>query len=60
MEKSEVHSDLSSFEKGSEDNDQHIAPSMVYAYAAPQNGYPVCNGAPNLTVDIPALQELAS
>ena len=60
MEKSEVHSDLSSFEKGLEDNDQHIAPSMVYAYAALKMGIPFANGAPNLTVDIPALQELAS
>ena len=60
MEKSEVHSDLSSFEKGLEDNDPHIAPSMVYAYAALKMGIPFANGAPNLTVDIPALQELAS
>ena len=60
MEKSEVHSDLSSFEKGLEDNDQYIAPSMVYAYAALKLGIPFANGAPNLTVDIPALQELAS
>ena len=60
MEKSDVHSDLSSFEKGLEDNDPHIAPSMVYAYAALKMGIPFANGAPNLTVDIPALQELAS
>ena len=60
MEKSDVHSDLSSFEKGLESNDPHIAPSMVYAYAALKMGIPFANGAPNLTVDIPALQELAS
>ena len=60
MEKSNVHSDLSSFEKGLESNDPHIAPSMVYAYAALKMGIPFANGAPNLTVDIPALQELAS
>ncbi len=60
MEKSDVHSDLSSFEKGLESNDPHIAPSMVYAYAALKLGIPFANGAPNLTVDIPALQELAS
>ena len=60
MEKSDVHSNLSSFEKGLEDNDPHIAPSMVYAYAALKMGISFANGAPNLTVDIPALQELAS
>ena len=60
MEKSDVHSDLSSFEKGLASNDPHIAPSMVYAYAALKMGIPFANGAPNLTVDIPALQELAS
>jgi len=60
MEKSDVHSDLSSFEKGLESNDPQIAPSMVYAYAALKMGIPFANGAPNLTVDIPALQELAS
>src|SRR3990172_8727709 len=32
---------------------------MIYAYAALQSGVPFANGAPNLTVDIPALVELA-
>ena len=36
-----------------------IAPSMIYAYAALKSGVPFANGAPNLTVDIPALTELA-
>jgi myo-inositol-1-phosphate synthase len=36
-----------------------IAPSMIYAYAALMEGVPYANGAPNLTVDIPALQQLA-
>ena len=42
-----------------EANDDAIAPSMLYAYAALMEGVPFANGAPNLTVDIPALVELA-
>ena len=56
----EVHSSLKSFEAGLESNDPYIAPSQIYAYAAIKNGIPFVNGAPNLTVDIPALQEMAS
>src|SRR5438094_8184873 len=40
-------------------NHPSIAPSMLYAWAAITSGVPFANGAPNLTVDIPALQELA-
>jgi myo-inositol-1-phosphate synthase len=40
-------------------NDPAIAPSMIYAWAALQEGIPFANGAPNLTVDVPALQALA-
>jgi myo-inositol-1-phosphate synthase len=40
-------------------SDPAIAPSMIYAYAALSLGIPFANGAPNLTVDIPALSELA-
>ncbi len=54
-----VHQDLDSFEKAMKQNHAAIAPSMLYAYAAIQRGVPFANGAPNLTVDIPALQELA-
>ena len=54
-----VHRDLRSFEKALKANHQAIAPSMIYAYAALQRRVPFANGAPNLTVDIPALQELA-
>ena len=55
----EVHKNLKNFEKGLENNDSNIAPSMIYAYAALKSKISFCNGAPNLTVDIPALQELA-
>jgi myo-inositol-1-phosphate synthase len=53
------HATLEQFEKAMERNDEAIAPSMLYAYAALMEGVPFCNGAPNLTVDLPALQELA-
>ena len=40
-------------------NHPAIAPSMLYAYAAISEGVPFANGAPNLTVDIPALEDFA-
>jgi myo-inositol-1-phosphate synthase len=57
---SEVHMDLDTFEQGLKDNDNHITPSQVYAYALLKMGVPFANGAPNLTVDIPAMVDLAS
>ena len=59
IEPSAVHGSLSAFEKGLAASDPAIAPSMIYAWAALKEGVPFANGAPNLTVDIPALQELA-
>ena len=59
FEPSAVHESLGAFEQGLRDNDPLIAPSMIYAYAALKLGIPFANGAPNLTVDIPALIELA-
>jgi myo-inositol-1-phosphate synthase len=55
-----VHKTLNSFEQAMRDNHKAVAPSMVYAYAALKSGVPFANGAPNLTVDIPALMELAT
>src|SRR5258708_40221922 len=40
-------------------NHPAIAPSMLYAWASVTSGVPFANGAPNLTVDIPAIQQLA-
>jgi myo-inositol-1-phosphate synthase len=40
-------------------NHAAIAPSMLYAWAAITSGVPFANGAPNLTVDVPALTDLA-
>jgi myo-inositol-1-phosphate synthase len=59
MKPEEVHKDLASFEKAMKANHSAIAPSMVYAYAAISEGVPFANGAPNLTVDIPALEDYA-
>ncbi|KPJ92118.1 MAG: inositol-3-phosphate synthase [Gemmatimonas sp. SG8_17] len=54
-----VHESLAAFEKAMEKDDPAIAPSMLYAWAAVMEGVPFANGAPNLCVDTPALQELA-
>ena len=54
-----VHQSIEAFEEGLEKSDPGISPSMIYAYAAIQERVPFANGAPNLTVDIPALRELA-
>jgi myo-inositol-1-phosphate synthase len=59
LEPTAVHQTLESFEKGLEDNDAGIAPSQIYAYAGLSEGVPFANGAPNLTVDVPAMIELS-
>jgi len=59
MKPEEVHKDLASFEKGMKANHPAIAPSMLYAYAAISEGVAYANGAPNLSVDVPALQHYA-
>ncbi len=59
LEPSPVHLTLEAFEEGLRNNNVAIAPSMIYAYAALMEGLPYVNGAPNLTVDTPALRELA-
>ena len=55
----EIHKDLSKLEKAMKENHPEIAPSMLYAYAAVSLGVPFINGAPNLTVDMPAIWDLA-
>ena len=55
-----VHNTLAALEKAMKENDtEHIAPSMCYAYAALSEGAPFIMGAPNTTVDIPAMWELS-
>ncbi|MBM3683633.1 MAG: inositol-3-phosphate synthase [Actinobacteria bacterium] len=60
LEPGPAHVDIESFEKAIDANDPTIAPSMLYAYAALLEGVPFANGAPNLTVDIPALRNYAA
>jgi myo-inositol-1-phosphate synthase len=55
----EVHSTLEKFEAGLRASHDDIAPSQIYAYACLKMGVPYANGAPNLSVDTPALLELA-
>ncbi len=55
----EVHASTEAFETGLLADDPAIAPSQIYAWAALQCGVPFANGAPNLTVDVPAMQQLA-
>ena len=59
MEPAEVHQSLESFEEGLKASSPEIPSSMIYAYAALMTGTPFANGAPNLTVDVPALTDLA-
>ena len=55
-----VHYSLADFENAMKADDrEHIAPSMCYAYAALTEGAPFIMGAPNTTVDFPAMWELA-
>jgi myo-inositol-1-phosphate synthase len=55
LERSECHATMEAFERALLRNDEAIPPSMLYAYAAIQEGVPFCNGAPNRTADIPCL-----
>jgi myo-inositol-1-phosphate synthase len=55
-----AHATIEQFERAMERNDDAIAPSMLYAWAAIMEGVPFANGAPNLTVDTPALIDLAN
>ena len=55
-----AHQSLQAFEQAMERSDPAIAPSMLYAWAALMENLPFANGAPNLTVDIPALERLAA
>jgi myo-inositol-1-phosphate synthase len=59
LQPSGVHQSLAAFEAGLKRNDDEIPSSMIYAYAALSLGIPFANGAPNLTVDVPAMRELA-
>jgi myo-inositol-1-phosphate synthase len=59
IEPTAAHQSVKSFEKALRENDELIAPSMIYAYASLMEGVPFANGAPNLTVDLPVMLELS-
>ncbi|HAY66461.1 MAG TPA: inositol-3-phosphate synthase [Acidimicrobiaceae bacterium] len=59
QEATSVHESLEAFEAGLEANDENISPSQIYAYAALMSDVPFANGAPNLSVDLPCMIELA-
>ena len=56
----DVHDTIEHLEQAMKANDRkNIAPSMCYAYAALKEGAPFIMGAPNTTLDIPAMWQLA-
>jgi myo-inositol-1-phosphate synthase len=55
----DVHCSIKAFEEGLRNNDPAISPSQIYAYAAIKERVAYVNGSPNVSVEIPALQELA-
>ncbi len=59
IEPTAAHQSLKSFEKALTQNDENVAPSMIYAYASLMEGVPFANGAPNLTVDLSVMHELS-
>src|ERR1700746_543672 len=59
IEPTAAHQSVKAFETALAQNDENIAPSMVYAYASLMEGVPFANGAPNLTVDIPVMHQLS-
>ena len=56
----DVHYRLADLEAAMKADDrENVAPAMCYAYAALAEGAPFIMGAPNTTVDIPAMWEMA-
>jgi myo-inositol-1-phosphate synthase len=59
IEPGPTHQTIEALDAAIDAEDASIPPSMLYAYAAILEGVPFANGAPNLTVDAPAIRELA-
>jgi myo-inositol-1-phosphate synthase len=55
-----AHESLKAFEQAMDANDPAISSSMIYAYAGLKEGLPYANASPNLSLDTPALLELAA
>ena len=60
QEPTPVQDTIESFEAGLKADDPNIAPSQIYAYAALASGVPFANGAPNLSIDLPVMEQLAA
>ena len=60
QEASAVHDTVEAFEAGLRANDENISPSQIYVYAALMSDVPFANGAPNLSVDLPCMIQLAA
>ena len=56
---SAVHATVKSFEEGLRNDDPSISPSQIYVYAALKERVPYANGSPNVSVEMPCMQELA-
>lgn len=54
-----VYDSIESLEQAMREDHIAVPPSMIYAYAAITSGVAFANGAPNVTIDIPAMLELA-
>jgi myo-inositol-1-phosphate synthase len=59
LKSEEIFSSLDKFYYAIDQNDPRVPPSMLYAVAALESGVPFINGAPNLTIDTPAMLEMA-
>ena len=60
IEPGPAHMNLEAFEKAIDANDEMVSPCQLYAYAALLEGVPFNNGAPNLSVDTPALRQFST
>ncbi|MEM6959918.1 MAG: inositol-3-phosphate synthase [Myxococcota bacterium] len=58
-EPTDVHASVAAFEEGLRNSDPAISPSQVYCYACLKEQVGYCNGAPNLTEELPCMRELA-
>ena len=59
QEPTAVHDTVEAFEAGLRADDPNISPSQIYVYAALSSGVPFANGAPNLSIDLPCMEQLA-
>ncbi len=59
QEPTAVHETIEAFEAGLKADDENISPSQMYVYAALVSGVPYANGAPNLSIDLPCMEQLA-